>query len=101
MSLACSQHVLRSAVVQVVGRKYVRLYDPCYTSKLYPHDQGMHTNTSKVDVESVDDAVFPGFKNVPYMDLVLEPGHMLYIPPRWWHFVKSVSISFSVSFWWI
>ena len=25
---------------------------------------------------------------------------MLYIPPRWWHYVESVETSFSVSFWW-
>ena len=31
---------------------------------------------------------------------VLQPGEMLYIPPRWWHYVKSLSVSFSVSFWW-
>lgn len=43
---------------------------------------------------------FPGVATLPYQDLVLEPGQMLYIPPGWWHFVRSLSTSFSVSFWW-
>ncbi|KXZ43695.1 hypothetical protein GPECTOR_83g307 [Gonium pectorale] len=37
---------------------------------------------------------------LPFLDVVLEPGHMLYIPPSWWHFVRSLGTSFSVSFWW-
>lgn len=36
----------------------------------------------------------------PFQDVLLRPGQMLYIPPKWWHFVKSASVSFSVSFWW-
>lgn len=96
---ACSQphHV---AVLQVVGYKYVRLYHPSHSAQLYPHEEGMHTNTSQVDVEAVDTAEFPKFKEVPYLDVVLEPGDLLYMPPKWWHFVKSLSVSFSVSFWW-
>lgn len=86
--------------MQVVGFKYVRLYDPCHTPQLYPHKEGMHTNTSQVDVGSVDTALFPGFCKIPYLDAVLEPGDLLYMPPKWWHYVKSMSISFSVSFWW-
>jgi lysine-specific demethylase 8 len=85
---------------QVVGTKYVRLFDPCHTARLYPHGQGMHTNTSQVDVESVDAARFPLFAGAPHVDAVLRPGDMLYMPPRWWHFVKATSLSFSVSFWW-
>eukprot|EP00879_Flechtneria_rotunda_P012352 GHRR01012899.1.p1 GENE.GHRR01012899.1~~GHRR01012899.1.p1 ORF type:complete len:596 (+),score=223.77 GHRR01012899.1:674-2461(+) len=87
-------------LAQVVGRKYVRLYDPAHSEQLYPHKEGMHTNTSQVDVEHPDLVQFPRFGKVPYLDLVLEPGQILYIPPKWWHFVKGLTISFSVSFWW-
>lgn len=34
------------------------------------------------------------------MDCILEEGEMLYIPPKWWHYVRSLTMSFSVSFWW-
>lgn len=88
-------------IEQVVGRKYVRLYDPLHTHQLAPHQAGMHTNASRVDLHSADvEARFPGFREVPYTDVVLGPGDMLYMPPRWWHFVQSLSVSFSVSFWW-
>lgn len=42
----------------------------------------------------------PGFAGLAYHDCVLGPGDMLYIPPRWWHYVQSTTPSFSVSFWW-
>jgi hypothetical protein len=43
---------------------------------------------------------FPGFKDVEYLEGVLAPGECLYIPKGWWHYVRSLSPSFSVSFWW-
>lgn len=86
--------------VQVVGQKYVRLYDPKYTPQLYPHQSGMHTNTSQVDLHAVDTGLYPGFQQAPYVDVALQPGDVLYMPPKWWHFVQSLTVSFSVSFWW-
>ncbi|DBA03708.1 TPA: hypothetical protein N0F65_004125 [Lagenidium giganteum] len=84
---------------QVVGKKYLRLYAPCESDKLYPVE-GLLSNTSQVDVEQPDLDEFPRFSTATYIDCVLAEGEMLYIPPKWWHFVKSLSTSFSVSFWW-
>jgi lysine-specific demethylase 8 len=83
-----------------VGRKYVRLYSPAHSAALYPHAGGLHTNTSRVDAEAPDGGAFPLFARAPFVEAVLEPGDMLYLPPRWWHFVKALSASFSASFWW-
>ena len=43
---------------------------------------------------------FPAFSGAPFSDAVLEPGDALYVPPGWFHYVQSVTSSFSVSFWW-
>ncbi|KAI2628394.1 hypothetical protein GGS21DRAFT_527716 [Xylaria nigripes] len=40
------------------------------------------------------------FKGIPFVDCILEPGDALYIPIGWWHYVRGLSVSFSVSFWW-
>lgn len=85
---------------QVVGSKYVRLYSPSMTSNVYPHDTTLLENTSQVDVEFPDLNRFPLFDKAVYSEAILKPGEMLYIPPKYWHFIKSLSISFSVSFWW-
>lgn len=84
---------------QVVGAKYLRIFAPSESEKLYPVD-GLLSNTSQVDVENPDLEEFPLFPEAQYAECILREGEMLYIPPRYWHFVKSLSISFSVSFWW-
>lgn len=84
---------------QAVGAKYLRLYAPRESAKLYPVD-GLLSNTSQVAVESPDFDAFPAFRAATYVECVLREGEMLYIPPRHWHFVKSLTTSFSVSFWW-
>lgn len=96
---------MQTAPAQVVGCKYVRLYAPSHTPHLYPHAEGLTTNTSTIDLmeHQGEDASYPqhpGFAGLPFQDCVLQAGQMLYIPPGWWHYVQSLSLSFSVSFWW-
>jgi len=45
-------------------------------------------------------ARFHSFPAAPVYDVLLPPGSMLYIPPRWWHHVTALALSVSVSFWW-
>jgi lysine-specific demethylase 8 len=80
-------------------------------------------------VERPDWDRFPNFKDVEVLECVLGQGEMLFIPiqvsptlffflfllfrelfsatqrtfcslAQWWHYVRSLSVSFSVSFWW-
>ncbi|ORX44900.1 Clavaminate synthase-like protein [Hesseltinella vesiculosa] len=85
-------------LAQVVGRKYVRLYSPDHTDALYPH-VGMMANTSQVDLDQPNLEAYPLFKQANYVECILEPGDVLYIPPKWWHYVRALDTSFSVSFW--
>ena len=92
---------------QVVGKKYIRLYDPSETGKLYPkgvEGEGVDmSNTSEVDVEAADailDGEHPLFRRAEYVETILKEGECLYIPVGWWHYVRSLTVSFSVSFWW-
>ncbi|KAJ8491128.1 hypothetical protein OPV22_012849 [Ensete ventricosum] len=85
---------------QVVGRKYIRLYPGSASENLYPHEESMLCNSSQVDLDNIDYQEFPKVEGLEFIDCVLEEGEMLYIPPKWWHYVRSLSTSFSVSFWW-
>ncbi|PKU74206.1 lysine-specific demethylase JMJ30 isoform X1 [Dendrobium catenatum] len=85
---------------QVVGRKYVRLYPESASQDLYPHTESMLKNSSQVDLDNFDAKDFPRTADLDFLDCILEEGELLYIPPKWWHYVRSLSTSFSVSFWW-
>jgi len=100
---------------QVVGYKYVRLYPHEATKAVYPRgidENGVNeSNTSQVDVKldrdsdeniRLEDAdQFPMFiEEASYVEAIVGPGECLYIPAGWWHFVESMTTSFSVSFWW-
>ncbi|KAK3353148.1 hypothetical protein B0T25DRAFT_543797 [Lasiosphaeria hispida] len=97
-------------LVQVVGRKYVRLYAPWETGRMRARGRegGVEMgNTSEVDVGVVEGWDKGGggeeegeFREVPFLECILEPGDTLYIPIGWWHYVRGLSVSFSVSFWW-
>ncbi|CAI4228660.1 unnamed protein product [Auanema sp. JU1783] len=84
---------------QVYGRKFLRLIPPTDTEHVYPIQDGILTNTSQVDVEHPDYEEFPNFAKAQCFDVILEAGDALYIPKKWWHFVKSLSPSISVSCW--
>jgi Cupin-like domain len=111
-----------NVLCQVAGKKYVRLYSPHESLRLYPRRkdepaphlakvEGKATidmsNTSSIDVAAMEispredwDRMYPGISKVPYTECILEAGQALYIPVGWWHYVRSCSVGISVSFWW-
>ena len=90
---------------QVVGSKYVRLYNSQQTPFLYPKQAASRTdvnaqgNVSAVDVRSPDLEQFPLFESASYTHAVLHEGDSLFIPAGCWHYVESLTTSFSINFW--
>jgi lysine-specific demethylase 8 len=89
-------------LVQLVGAKYVRLYGPGETPKLYvakDKSYGLQGNMSGVDCEKEDFEAHPLAKNCSYTEVLLLPGDCLFIPSRHWHYVRSLSTSISINYW--
>ena len=100
-------------LTQVVGTKYVRLFPP-WAECMRPRglEDGVDmSNTSAIDLGLVegwdgdgkgdgDEAAKRELDAVESWECVLEAGETLVIPIGWWHYVRSCSVSFSVSFWW-
>jgi len=90
--------------VQVVGAKYVRLYDYSETNKLYvirsnDISYARQGNMSALNCEHEDYDLHPDSADAEYTEVVLFPGDMLYIPAKTWHYVRSLSTSMSINFW--
>jgi Cupin-like domain len=87
-----------NALAQLYGRKRVLLLSPRNDPFVYPsrkYDYG--ARLSYVDAEAPDHARYPLFRSVEKEEVVLAPGELLFIPVGWWHQVRSLDPSISVS----
>jgi ribosomal protein L16 Arg81 hydroxylase len=81
-------------LAQIYGRKKIVLIPPLQISMLY----NMTGVYSSVNYEKPDLQKFPLYDKIKRMEIILQAGEALFIPVGWWHYVKSIDISISVSF---
>ena len=79
---------------QVYGRKLVSLISPDESPWLY-NELGVF---SEVDFENPDFEVHPLYQHVDRIEVEMNPGEILFLPVGWWHHVRSLETSISVSF---
>ena len=85
-------------LAQLSGRKRLLLVAPSQTRYMYKSrkfDQG--TTLSQVDADRPDLDRFPLYAKATPIEVILHPGQMLFIPRGWWHQVRSLDKSISVS----
>lgn len=90
----------------VAGRRVFTLFPPDQTGNLYPGPLE-HTlagqPVSMVRLGAVDEAAYPRFADAAATAFTaeLEPGDAIYIPPLWWHHVRSSArLNVLVNYWW-
>jgi ribosomal protein L16 Arg81 hydroxylase len=81
-------------LAQVKGRKLVKLVSPFFLDYLY----NTRACFSEVYLDHIDYAKFPLMKQVEILTITLEAGELLFIPIGWWHWVKALEASISLSF---
>jgi hypothetical protein len=81
-------------MAQVRGRKRVKL--------IAPHDAAHVYNNrhcySPVDPEKPNLEQFPRFAEANVIDLVIGPGDLFFLPVGWWHHVRGLEISITMTF---
>jgi hypothetical protein len=79
---------------QVHGRKNFTLISPNQTPLVY-NEIGVF---SEVDCGEPNFDKYPAFQKVHKREVILAPGQVLFIPVGWWHYVRALDVSISVSF---
>lgn len=88
-------------LVQIYGRKQVRLFSPEDSHQLY--QQNLYTkgrlNFSQIrDLDADNRKQFPRLEKACVYHGIIGPGDALYIPPGWWHEVKTLDLGISINF---
>lgn len=86
-------------LTQLSGHKRVSLFAPEDWHNLYPFEaDGPAFPTSRLDIDRVDLAAHPLYRNATRIEIDLHKGDALFIPAFWAHHVRTVRRSTSVSF---
>jgi hypothetical protein len=78
---------------QIVGHKRFTLYPP-HETRLLEGARGYYAGVSGIDQDPTED---PRLAGVPAKVIDLAPGETLFLPVGWWHHVRSLSVSLSIS----
>ena len=84
-------------IAQVVGRKSLKIIPAADVGKLYNH---RHVFSEIADLEetALAHGRFPLLAGARVYDVTLDPGEIIFIPLAWWHQVKALDFSVSLTY---
>lgn len=90
--------VANNMYAQIKGKKMFIITSPKNSRNMYPSDKHIYEAVaSQVDITNFSAEEFPNFREVKFVKAILEPGDVLYLPHKWWHYVQSLDTSISIS----
>jgi Cupin-like domain len=78
------------------GRKHILLFDYKWKDRLYQIPYATYA-LEDYDIENPDFTKFPALDGVEGIECFLEHGDTLFMPTGWWHWMKYLDGSFSLS----
>ncbi|KAL7565881.1 hypothetical protein ACA910_021472 [Epithemia clementina (nom. ined.)] len=85
----------RNAIAVLLGQRRYILSHPqnCRHLALLPkeHESARH---SAVDYTNPDLVRYPEFAHATANEVVLQPGHVLYLPTNWFHYIVSLNLNY-------
>lgn len=78
------------------GRKHVLLFEYKWKSRLYKLPYATYA-LEDYDIENPDFKKFPALEGIEGIECYLEHGDTLFMPTGWWHWMKYLDGSFSIS----
>jgi len=84
---------------QIWGSKRIFLAPPHHDEFLYPREANAILFGSPFDPEAPDYDKFPLARHAALVEVIVQPGDLLYVPAGWYHQVRSLSFSLSANRW--
>lgn len=84
---------------QIWGTKRIILSPPHHDEFLYPKEANAILFGSPFDPEAPDFEKFPLAHQASMVEVVVNPGDLLYVPAGWFHQVRSLTFSLSSNRW--
>jgi hypothetical protein len=84
---------------QVWGSKRIFLSPPHHDEFLYPSEANAILFGSPFDPEAPDFDKFPLARQATMIEVIVNPGDMLYVPAGWYHQVRALTFSLSSNRW--
>jgi hypothetical protein len=84
-------------IAQLVGRKRIKLIPAADTLKMYNYKH-VFSAIPDLDDPNIDFNKYPMLAAARIYDVTLAPGEILYIPFGWWHQVKALDFSVTVTY---
>jgi hypothetical protein len=84
---------------QVWGSKRIFLSPPHHDEFLYPREANPVLFGSPFDPEAPDFERYPLARQATMLEVIVNPGDMLYIPAGWYHQVRALTFSLSSNRW--
>lgn len=84
-------------IAQLVGRKQITVLPAAEVGRIYNHHH-VFSQISDLDDPDLDMALFPRLADTTAFNVVLEAGEILFMPLGWWHQVRALDFSVTVTF---
>lgn len=84
---------------QIWGSKRIFLSPPHHDEFLYPNQANAILFGSPFDPEAPDFDKFPLARQATMIEVIVNPGDMLYVPAGWYHQVRALTFSLSSNRW--
>ena len=94
---ALHHDLTNNLIAQVVGRKRLLVLAASEVGRVY-NDVRVFSRITDLEVPAIDAAAFPRLAGARVYEVILEPGEAIFMPFAWWHQVRSLDFSVTLTF---